>query len=229
MEFQGLPKALISFLMEIRLNNNVSFFEANRKRYEQEVKQPLYALANALAPIVQAFDPLLDTRPLRCVSRIRRDTRFTRDKSPYRDHMWIGWRRLGEARMAGVSFYWEVSPEAVGWGCGVYSDRQALMEQMRGDMLARPKVYRKMLQGLSLDRRFTLHGNQYKRLQIPEALDPALAGLYRSKGFYVRNVPQPGDYDLIFSHAIVDRLAEDYAQLAPMYRLLREQEALACR
>lgn len=229
MEFAGLPAEFVDFLMEIRMNNNVEYFNANRKRYEALIKNPLYALADALGPIVLAVDPKLDVRASRSVSRMRRDTRFTKDKSPYRDHMWIGWRRLGEGRMNSIGLYWEVSPEATSWGCGVYSDVRGLMEQIRADMVEHPKPYLDMLKGLRLGDRFTLHGNEYKRLKIPEALHPELHTLYIKKGFYVRNVPRPDDYDSLFNGSIVDRLAEDYAMLAPMYHLMRKQEAIVCQ
>lgn len=225
MEFQGLPREMIDFLLEIRFHNNIAFFDAHRGRYEATVKKPLQALADALAPVVLAVDPQLDTRPGKVVSRIRRDTRFTHDKSPYRDHMWMGWRRVGEERMAGISFYWEISPEEVHWGCGAYSERRELMEQMRADMLEKPQKFRKVLKGLRLGADFSLHGNEYKRLSVPEALHPELETLYRRKGLYVTNITRPGDYDLCFSHAIVDRLSQDFRQLEPFYKLLREEDA----
>ena len=38
----------------------------------------------------------MELRPNRIVSRINRDVRFSRDKSPYRDHIWLSFRRPGE-------------------------------------------------------------------------------------------------------------------------------------
>lgn len=228
MEFQGLPREMIDFLLEIRFHNNIAYFNENRKRYEQYVKEPLQALATALAPAVLSVDPSLDTRPVKSVSRIRRDTRFTKDKSPYRDHMWIGWRRMGEERMAGVGLYWEISPEEVHWGCGVYSDRRELMEQMRADMVEKPQKFRKVLKGLHLGEDFSLNGNEYQRLAIPETLHPDLLILYRRKGFWVNNISKPGDFDLCFTPQIVDRLAEDFRRLTPLYQLMREEDAKVC-
>lgn len=227
MDFQGFPKEMIDFFMEIRLHNDVSFFEANRSRYEQDVKEPLQALAVALGPVVSAIDPRLDLRPARAVSRIRRDTRFTKDKSPDRDHMWIGWRRLGEERMTGVGLYFEISPEEVHWGCGVYSDQRDLMIQIRKDLVEHPKKYQKLLKEIRLGERFALHGNMYKRLAVPESLPDALRSLYLSKGFYVENISRPDDFELCFTRDLVGRLTEDYQMLTPLYQLMREQEAIA--
>ena len=99
--FSGFTQEAVDFLTDIRFNNNQTFYEANRERYETYVKAPLRALADEMAPVVQLIDPRLDTRPGHTMSRIRRDTRFTKDKSPFRDHVWLGWRYPGESRSEG--------------------------------------------------------------------------------------------------------------------------------
>ena len=99
--FEGFSQEALDFLNDIRFNNNQTFYEANKARYERYVKQPMRELSDELAPVVQLIDPKLDTRPGRTMSRIRRDTRYTKDKSPFRDHAWLGWRYPGEGR--GVS------------------------------------------------------------------------------------------------------------------------------
>ena len=104
--FEGFTQDAISFLLSIRWNNTQSFFEENRALYERSVKQPLRELAEALAPVMLQIDPQIDPRPGRVCSRIRRDTRFTRDKSPYRDYVWLSWRYAGETRSESFGLYW---------------------------------------------------------------------------------------------------------------------------
>ena len=79
--FTGFKQEAIDFLQDIRFNNNQTFYENNKERYETYVKAPLRALCDEMAPVVQLIDPKLDTRPGRTMSRIRRDTRYTKDKS----------------------------------------------------------------------------------------------------------------------------------------------------
>ena len=93
--FAGFSQAALDFLNDIRFNNNQAFYAANQARYERFVKRPMRELSDELAPVVQLIDPKLDTRPGRTMSRIRRDTRYTKDKSPFRDHAWLGWRYPG--------------------------------------------------------------------------------------------------------------------------------------
>ena len=83
--FDGFSAETFRFLLEIGFNNNADWFEANRKRYEQFVRDPMRRLAAALMPTALDIDGNFNPSINASVSRIRRDTRFTKDKSPYRD------------------------------------------------------------------------------------------------------------------------------------------------
>ena len=65
------------------------------------------------------------------MSRIRRDKRYTKDKSPFRDHAWLGWRYPGEGRGEGFHMYWGFGPDWLGWGCGCYYPDKPLMDALR--------------------------------------------------------------------------------------------------
>ena len=67
--FTGFTQDAVDFLTDIRFNNNQTFYEANKERYEKHVKAPLRALSEEMAPVVQLIDPRLDTRPGRTMSR----------------------------------------------------------------------------------------------------------------------------------------------------------------
>ena len=109
--FTGFSQEALDFLSDIRFNNNQTFYGQNQARYEQYVKAPLRALCDEMTPVVQLIDPRLDTRPGRTMSRIRRDTRFSKDKSPFRDHVWLGWRYPGESRSEGFGIEHNGTPE----------------------------------------------------------------------------------------------------------------------
>ena len=78
--FQGFPKEMIEFMLQIRLNNNKEFMASHREEYERLMKLPHYQLIEALSPIVLKIDPHMEVRPHKVLSRILRDTRFSKDK-----------------------------------------------------------------------------------------------------------------------------------------------------
>ena len=81
-------KIILEFLQELADNNNRTWFEANRERYKQ-VKQRMDVVAAEFIEAVATFDPSVDGVQVKDAPyRIYRDTRFTKDKSPYKT--WFG-------------------------------------------------------------------------------------------------------------------------------------------
>lgn len=225
--FTGFTKEAMDFLADIRFNNNLSFFEANRERYERAVKTPLRELAQELAPVVQLVDPRLDVRPGRTMSRIRRDTRFTRDKSPFRDHVWLGWRYPGESRSEGFGLFWGFGPDWIGWGCGSYGTDKPLMDALRLCIRHEPDEVRAVMLAPQLQGRFRVYGEDYKKIAVPKDVPDDLRNLYIKKGFGMEQISSPDQFELLYSHAMADRLAEDLMAMAPLHRLMQRLRAEA--
>ena len=219
--FTGFPREMVAFFAALRFNNNHAFFEEHRELYERAVKAPLTALSHALAPAVLAIDPLLDIRPGRALSRIHRDVRFRRDKSPFRDYMWIGYRRTGESREETCGFYFDVSADSAHWGCGYYHMQQPVMRRLRETILARPGRVLTIVEAPAFQARFSLLGETYARQhQPPEGLEKGLHDLYRKKNVYAEHSLE--DMDKLFTPQIAEEIAADFRALQPFYELLRE-------
>lgn len=84
-EFSGFPKELFAFLKELEKNNDREWFQANKSRYERDVKAPLEAF---LSDVEDEVGPGK-------VFRIHRDVRFSKDKSPYKTHASVVFERAG--------------------------------------------------------------------------------------------------------------------------------------
>ena len=215
MTFEGYTEQTRAFFMALRFNNNREFFQSERQWYLQSVREPSLALAEALAPTVEAIDPRMETRPHRALARVNRDTRFSRDKSPYRDHVWISFRRPEEERGRVPSFFVEVGVEGVFYGMGAYAPERARMNALRRHLRLAPEKPSAIL--ASLEGRFALHGETYKRLKLPDDLPEALRPLYICKSYYwERSLP--------FGRACSPELAADVAagfqRLQPLYAYL---------
>src|SRR5215831_13572407 len=86
---------LFSFLTDLRANNSREWFAANKQRYEEQLLEPALAFINAFAPRLERISPHFraDARPIGgSLFRIHRDTRFSKDKSPYKTHTGIQFR-----------------------------------------------------------------------------------------------------------------------------------------
>ena len=223
--FQGFGKEMIPFFLDLRFHNEKSFMDANRERYLLQVRQPFYDFIGAMGPGMQKIAEDMEIRPAKCLSRINRDTRFSRDKSPYRDHLWVAFRQSGRPN-DGTPFYWfEISPEHVSWGVGIWGETREIMDAMRRGMLAHPEDYERLLPALS-ERGFALAGEEWKKMRPPEGLPEGLIPWYLKKQVYAEKLGAKMDW--IHQPSIVNRVMEDYQALAPLYWIFRgcAEEAL---
>ena len=225
--FQGFSKEALSFLSDIRFNNNQTFYENNIKRYEEHVKAPLRALSDEMTPVVQLIDPRLDTRPGRTMSRIRRDTRHSKDKSPFRDHVWLGWRYPGESRSEGFGMWWGFGPDWLSWGMGCYGTDKPLMDALRLEIRRNPQAVRAALAPLQLGQKYEMYGEHYKKIAVPDDVPQDLYDLYTRKGFGVEHNASRSEWALLNSHAMADLLAAELAVMALLHQLMQRMRAQA--
>jgi uncharacterized protein (TIGR02453 family) len=113
--------SLFTFLRELAENNNREWFQDNKSRYEQHVKDPALRLIADFGPRLKKISPHFRADP-RAVGgslfRIHRDTRFSKDKSPYKTHTGIQFRHeLGKDAYA-PGFYLHLEPGQVFCGVG---------------------------------------------------------------------------------------------------------------
>lgn len=218
MEFSGIPMDAFAFLFELRLRNEKAFFEENRERFTKNVRDPMRLLVAGLEPLMNEIDPLLVTKPSSCVSRIHRDTRFSADKSPFRDHMWLAFRRDEDKHLSeSFVYYFEISPEHYAYGCGTYGALPALMEKIRTRAAAEEEHLVSIVNDLD-KYGFTLHGEDFKRPKVKDAAEQAMR-LLNKKGFYA------GKENLSIKAAceasLLDELKEGFKKLEPLYRFAR--------
>lgn len=216
--FNGFKQDMLDFMLDIRFHNNKAFMDEHREEYVQKVRTPYYDLIDAMAGDMLAIDPQMEVRPVKCLSRIFRDTRFSKDKSPYRDHHWIAFRRAGLPREAAPMFWFEVRFERISWGLGYWGENKGAMDILRRRMIAYPGEFHQLNRLLS-ENRFALEGEDYKRLKPPGDLDPILIPWYTKKELLF--IKDGVDTDVIFKKILPHTLTKDFIALAPLYRLMQ--------
>ena len=219
--FDGFEPDAFRFLQELKENNNEAFYRENRERYERVLRLPLRALCEECAPVVRLIDPDLDTRPASAMSRLRRDTRFTQDKSPFRDHVWIGWRYPGERRSEGFHMYWGFGVDWYSWGCGSYGPDKPLMDALRALIVRDPETVRAALRPLRPGVRYHMFGARYARLTAPEEVPEDLRPLWEMRYFGFECEPGEEGRAELRSHAAAERLTRELMNMAPILRLTR--------
>lgn len=219
--FPGFTPAALDFLREVRAQNSKAWYDAHRGDYQELILAPLQALVADLAPAMLAIDAEFETRPAvgKTISRLHRDTRFSNDKSLYRDAAWFSFKRRRPDWTDFPVFFFEISPTGYRYGMGYYAASRATMDALRRRIDANPRRFARITAFLGRPDGFALCGDSYKR-PLPNPHPPALQTWYQRKSFYLmRDSPPDG---LLFAPDLVPRLQEDFAVLGPLYRFLLE-------
>ena len=77
-------KDFTKFLKDLEKNNNREWFNENKKRYEESVKEPFYNFIDEMIMRINAIDNNVAIQPKDAIFRIYKDVRFSKDKLPYK-------------------------------------------------------------------------------------------------------------------------------------------------
>ena len=213
--FSGFTDETFEFLMALSFNNNREFFHANHDWYVRALRKPALELAGALGQAVNQLSPELETRPEKVVSRINRDLRFSNDKTPYRDYIWLAFRRPREQRNTTLGAYFDLSCSGASFGVGIYDENRPLMNGLRRRLRNNPE---ELMELRLTDGEFTEYVTSFKRMPLPEGLPEELAPWYRAKSFYVEK--EIKDFTLIKSAELAQEIVNGYTKLVPLFHYL---------
>ncbi|HEY7704932.1 MAG TPA: DUF2461 domain-containing protein [Acidimicrobiia bacterium] len=164
---------LFSFLEDLAAHNDREWFNDNKSRYQESVQEPALRFiadcAPGLAKISSHFvaDPRSQGGSL---FRIYRDTRFSRDKTPYKTYTGIQLRHetAGDAHAPG--YYLHLQPGGCFMGAGVWHPETAVARNIRSAIAADPTGWKRATQTAAFRKTFQLEGHSLAR--VPAGLDP---------------------------------------------------------
>lgn len=213
--FRGFSRAAIDFLSNLKENNNKEWFEANRDKYQQHLLEPLQELVEDLGPIMLAIDPYFELNPRKCISRIHRDVRFSRDKSPYRPNMWIAFKRVYLDWKAEPTYFFEIFPDFYRYGMGFYTVPKETMDELRRLILKKDKGFEKINLEYKRQNIFQMEGAMYKKT-LNDSITAAQREWYQRKEIYFvcnRKI----DERLFSREELLEDLITGFNILAPVY------------
>jgi uncharacterized protein (TIGR02453 family) len=171
------------FLRELAKNNNRDWFTANKSRYETVVRDPSLAFVRAVGPKLASISRHLvaDPRPVGgSVMRIYRDTRFSKDKSPYRTTVGIHFSHepVGSEEEHLPGFFLHLAPSDSWVYSGQWMPDPRRLQQIRKALVDRPAEWKKVRAAVP-----GIEGEMLKR--PPPGFDPAhpLIEDIKRKGF----------------------------------------------
>ena len=133
--FPGFPTETQAFLRELRANNSRDFFTDNRAHFDEVVKAPALEWVAAMGARLKSLDPdiVVDTRTNGSGSLMRwnRDTRFSKDKSPYKVNIAMMWWHGSGKKMQHSAFGMQITPDDAGLMAGMFQFPKPMLEAYR--------------------------------------------------------------------------------------------------
>lgn len=226
--FTGFSPDAIQFMADLAHNNDRAWFQPRKADYERLVRDPMAAMIADLADHLAARKVPLRADPVRSPFRIYRDTRFSRDKSPYKTHIGASFPWIDEAGGAGESVdeevhgnggYFNFQPGEMYVGGGMWMAARPRLDALRRAIVDEPDRVRAAFEDPAFTAWFGGVRTHEELKRVPAGLpaDHPMADMFRWK-------------DVVFGRRLADeevcspelpaRLAEGYAAALPVFRFL---------
>ena len=194
------------FLRELAAHNERAWFDAHRADYAARIKDPALRFIQDFAPHLKRLSPHFSAGP-RSLFRIHRDTRFSKDKSPYKTHTGIQFRHdLGRDAHA-PGFYLHIEPSHCFAGLGLWHPDSATLRKIRDHIVEEPVAWKRASRAARFREIFEMQGDRLRR--APRGYDPEhpLVEDLKWKDFIgMRSLPQ----SFVTAPDLPERLAEVY-------------------
>lgn len=174
--------ATFKFLRDLRRNNNREWFLKNKARYEDAVRQPcLRFIAELDAPLKKiSAEYVASPKPVGgSLFRIHRDTRFSKDKTPYKTHAGMSFyhqatrataRSETMGRLDAPVFYLGIEPGGSFIGAGLWHPQPDTVKRVRNYMVNNPASWKKATRSAAFAKAFSMDGESLSR--PPQGYDP---------------------------------------------------------
>ena len=138
--FPGFRADALRFLADLRENNDREWFKPRKDTFDDELMWPARCLvAEVAAEAARAGIPLT-ADPAKGVFRIYRDTRFSKNKAPYKTHVGLAWTRSGRKGDEG-GLYAHVEPGGSFVAAGFWQPEPALLRRFRERIAGDPAAW----------------------------------------------------------------------------------------
>lgn len=223
-KFNGFPEVGLNFLQELEVNNNRTWFEANKDRYQNDLLRPaqefvvlLGAKLQQISKEIRVDDSANGTGNL---MRIYRDTRFSPDKTPYKTAVaGMFWEGRGK-KTESPAFGFHLESKGMAMMAGMFNFPKPMLEAYRKAVVDETlgRELENLLRRIQKFGNYTLNGDQYAR--VPSGFDAnhPRSDLLRYKGLYF--TPPTVPRKVVISSDVVNVVFNHFSVMAPLQQWL---------
>ena len=165
-DFQGFGPQTMGFLAELRDNNNRDWFHENKARYDDCVLEPALDFIVAVGKHLPAISKHLVAIPKRTggsLMRVYRDTRFSKDKTPYKTNIGIQFRHEDGKDVHAPGLYFHLDNDECFLGVGMWHPDRDALAAIRGAILDNGGQWKRVRDAAAFREVYELGGASLKR------------------------------------------------------------------
>lgn len=219
-DFKGFDQNIFTLLEINKFNDSKAFYESVKEEIKQGAIIPMRQLASDLTDELYAIDDKMNLIPTKMISRIRRDTRFSKNKDLYRANVWCMFMRDKHLWQRQPCMWFEFYPEFYSYGVGTFRTDSLYLEYFRNYLAENQSKFREAIRVLSLTGA-TLDIECFKKDKPGiERIDDDLKKFYNCKYFYfIFSSPEMGK---LIDGSIKEELIYALRAFTPLYKFLAE-------
>jgi uncharacterized protein (TIGR02453 family) len=219
-EFVGFPADFFCFFEQLRKNNNRDWFNTNKDRFQQSVLEPMSAFIRDIQPRLAAISKyyIADPKPQGgSMFRIYRDTRFSKDKTPYKTHAACQFRHETGKDAHAPGFYVHIEEDTVLYGGGIWLPPAPKLNAIRDFLADNARSWARVRNAKKVQDAGGIKGDGLQR--APRGFDDQHVHIedLKRKSFYVMSEAPP---QAAASPDFVDEVAQGFARAAPLNRFI---------
>jgi uncharacterized protein (TIGR02453 family) len=210
----------LAFLRALKRNNDREWFKARKDQYDQVLRAPMIDVIERLADDLRRFAPDQVASPRISLYRIYRDTRFSDNKKPLKTHVAAVFPRRGLPKHQAAGLYFEVAPQWVWIGGGLWAPEPPDLLRVREHIAANVTRFRSLVESPSFRRHVgPLSGDRLQRVPRGFRRDHEAADYLKHRQFLAsRELPA----EFATSPRFYAGLVDTFRRIAPLVAFLNE-------
>jgi len=215
-------KNTFQFLDELAANNNRAWFEANKSNYELLVREPALDFIAEMDAVLATIAPAFRAIPRKTggsLMRVYRDTRFSRDKTPYKTNIGIQFRHQLGKDVHAPGFYLHIDPDECFFAAGSWHPEADALAKIRMLITEKPDKWKSVRD----DQKFLMHWELWgdSLTRPPRGFDvnhPMIVDIKR-KDFVALS---PLDTSAVTGRGLAKLAGKRFAETVPLMKFLCE-------
>lgn len=209
------------FLTELQKNNNKAWFLENKSSYEDLLILPIKELISNLDMFMMTIDVNIETKPVinKAISRIYRDTRYSKNKKPFKDRIGFNFRKKSSEWKYYPALIFRIIPSGYMFGLIVMKNNPDFFLNYRNDIDNTKSDIHKIIKNISLDKELNLMGEKYKKFAY-KGKNRRLDEWYSKKNLFLQYYRDKNFYNS--KEQLITDIHDKFSNLKPIYNHLNK-------